>query len=134
MAIEENHRLDLRLRFRTNSPAFLPDPELAKGYAWWLKHTALFMRKNRFCLDISGHSSRSADKIKAAQLTLSRAKTIQGVMSITYPGIIKKSHVEGEGFQKNLVGSGANDASDAVDRRIELSVIDCSELQKLDAK
>jgi hypothetical protein len=55
-------------------------------------------------------------------------------MAVTYPGIIKKSHVDGKGFQENRVGNGANDASDAVDRRVELSVINCSELLRLNAK
>lgn len=129
-AIHENHHLDLGLQFRADSPAFIPQPELARQYAWWLKHIALYLRNNRYCLDISGHTSRSKDKKRDEQLSLSRAKTIQGVMSITYPGIIQKSHVEGKGFQENIVGNGANNASDAVDRRIELSVINCSELHR----
>jgi len=134
IAIHENHRLDLRLQFRANSPAFIPNPELSKRYAWWLKHIARYIKRNRYCLDISAHSSRSKDKIKDEQLSLLRAKTIQGVMSVTYPGIINKSHVDGIGFQENIVGNGANDASDAVDRRVELSVINCSELKRLNAK
>lgn len=129
IAIEENHRLDLRLQFRANSPAFIPNPELTKQYAGWLKYIARYMQRNRYCLDISGHSSRSEDKMKGEQLSLSRARTIQGVMSVTYPGIIKRSHVEGKGFIENIVGNGANDASDAVDRRIGLSIVTCSELQ-----
>jgi outer membrane protein OmpA-like peptidoglycan-associated protein len=120
--------VDLRLQFRANSPAFIPDPELARQYAGWLKHIAGYTRSHRLCLDISGHSSRSGDQKNDEQLSLSRAKTIQGVMSITYPGIFKRSHVAGKGFRENIVGNGANDASDAVDRRIELSVITCSEL------
>jgi tetratricopeptide (TPR) repeat protein len=128
IAIDENHRLDLRLQFRDNSPAFVPEPELAKQYAGWLKYIARYMQRNRYCLDISGHGSRSEDKMNAEQLSLSRARTIQGVMSVTYPGIIKKSRVEGKGFKENIVGNGANDASDAADRRVELSVINCSEL------
>jgi outer membrane protein OmpA-like peptidoglycan-associated protein len=134
LAIEENHRLDLRFLFNAGSAAFIPDPELAKRYAGWLKNIALHVKKKNFCLDISGHTSRSGDKIDNERLSLSRAKTIQGVMSVTYPGIIKKSHVDGKGFGENIVGNGANDASDAVDRRVELSVINCSELRKLNAK
>ncbi len=130
IAIEENHRLDLNLQFRANSPAFIPSPEMAKNYAWLLRNIARYMQRNRYCLSISGHSSRSTHKLQDEQLSLSRAKTVQGVMAVTYPGIIQKSHVDGKGFQENIVGNGANDASDAVDRRIELSVIDCRELQK----
>jgi outer membrane protein OmpA-like peptidoglycan-associated protein len=134
IAIEENHRLDIRLLFSANSPAFIPNPELAKRYAWWLKYIAVHMQKNNLCLDISGHCSRSGDKISNERLSLSRAKTLQGVMAVTYPGIIKKSHVDGKGFRENIVGNGANDASDAVDRRVELSIINCSEVLRLNAK
>jgi hypothetical protein len=134
IAIAENHRLDIMLQFSANSPAFIPNPELARRYAGWLKHIAVHMQKNNFCLDISGHNSRSGDIINDERLSLSRAKTIQGVMSVTYPGIIKKSHVDGKGFRENIVGNGVNDASDAVDRRVELSVINCIELLRLNAK
>jgi outer membrane protein OmpA-like peptidoglycan-associated protein len=130
IAMQENHRLDLNLQFRANSPAFIPNPRIAKDYAWMLRNIARYMHRKRYCLDISGHSSRSADKRHDEQLSLARAKTIQGVMSVTYPGILAKSHVEGKGFQENIVGNGANNDSDAVDRRIELSVVDCRELQK----
>jgi hypothetical protein len=32
----------------------------------------------------------------------------------------------GKGFQETIVGSGANDASDAIDRRVEFVVKTCS--------
>lgn len=130
LAIAENRKLDLKLQFNTSLPAFIPNPELAKRYAGWLKNIAQFMQKNNLCLNISAHSSRSADASETERLSLSRSKTIQGVMAATFPGIIKKSQVVGKGFQDNIIGNSANDASDAVDRRVELSVIDCNELQK----
>jgi outer membrane protein OmpA-like peptidoglycan-associated protein len=131
IAIEENHHLDIRLLFSVNSPVFIPNPELMKRYAWWLKHIALHMKKSYFCLNISGHSSRSGDERYNERLSLSRAKTVQNVLAVTYPGIIKKSHADGKGYKENIIGTGADDASDAVDRRVEFSFIDCNELLQL---
>jgi outer membrane protein OmpA-like peptidoglycan-associated protein len=134
IAIEENHRLDIRLLFSVNSPVFIPNPELVKRYAWWLKHIASHMKKSDFCLNISGHCSQSGDERYNDRLSLSRARTVQGVLAVTYPGIFKKSHVDGKGFRENIVGSGADDASDAVDRRVEFSIIDCAALLRLNAR
>jgi outer membrane protein OmpA-like peptidoglycan-associated protein len=134
IAIEENRRLDIRFLFNVNSPTFIPNPELAKRYAWWLKQIAIHMQKSNYCLAISGHSSRSGVITYNERLSLARAKTVQGVLAVTYPDIIKKSRIEGRGFKENIVGSGTDDVSDALDRRVEFSIIDCSELPRLNAK
>jgi hypothetical protein len=134
MAFKEFYRLDLRLQFRPGSPAFIPDAELAKQYAEWIHQLSVFVQKNNYCLIISGHVDPSEDMNTDEQLSLSRARTIQGVMSVTYPAIMKKSRVEGKGSRESVIGNGANDSSDTVDRRIELSVVNCKELQKQKTK
>lgn len=42
------------------------------------------------------------------------------------PGIGKQLRVSGVGFRDNLIGSGTDDASDALDRRVEFEVVACS--------
>jgi outer membrane protein OmpA-like peptidoglycan-associated protein len=134
VAIEENRRLDIKLLFSVNSPVFIPNDELVKRYSWWLKHIAVHMQKSDVCLNISGHCSKSGNSSYNERLSLSRARTVQGVMAVTYPGIKKRSHVEGRGYRENIVGTGADNASDAVDRRVEFSIIDCSALPRLKVK
>jgi hypothetical protein len=41
---------------------------------------------------------------------------------------MQKSRAIGKGFEENLVGSGTDDLRDAIDRRVEFVVIDCSQL------
>ncbi len=129
IAIEENRKLDIRLLFGVNSPAFIPNAELVQRYAWWLKQIATHMEKSAYCLEISGHCSHTGDETYNARLSLARARTVQGVMSVTYPGIRKKSKVTGKGFHENIVGTGTDDASDALDRRVEFKILACRELQ-----
>jgi outer membrane protein OmpA-like peptidoglycan-associated protein len=128
IAIEENRQLDIKLLFGANSPVFIPSPELTKKYAWWLKHIALHMKTSNLCLNILGHSSRSGTDGHNDQLSLSRAKTVQRILAVTYPGIIKKSRVEGKGSQGNIIGSGADSSGDIVDRRVDFTIVDCAEL------
>jgi outer membrane protein OmpA-like peptidoglycan-associated protein len=134
LAIEENHRLDIRLLFDVNSATFISNPELVKHYAWWLKHIAVHVDKSNLCLKIIGHCSKSGNEKYNEHLSLSRAKTVQKILAVTYPGIIKKSYVEGKGYRENIVGTGADDASDVIDRRVELSIIECSELPQKSRK
>jgi outer membrane protein OmpA-like peptidoglycan-associated protein len=130
ISIEENRQLDFKLLFGANSPVFISSPELTKKYAWWLKHVALHMKKSNLCLNILGHSSRSGTDGNNDQLSLARAKTVQRILAVTYPGIIKKSHVEGKGAKKNAIGTVADAAGDIVDRRVDFNIVDCAELPR----
>ena len=128
ISIEEYHQLDIKLLFGANSPVFIPSPELTKKYAWWLKHIALHMKKSNLCLNILGHNSRSGTDGRNEQLSLSRAKTVQRILAVTYPGITKKSNVEGKGSPENPAGSVADSAGDIVDRRVDFAIVDCAEI------
>lgn len=130
VAIEENHRLDIKLLFGVNSPTFVANKELAKLYAWWLRLIATHMEKSNLCLKVVGHCSHTGDEVYNDRLSLARAKTVLRVMAATYHGILKKSMAVGKGFRENIVGTGADDASDALDRRVEFAVINCEEIAK----
>ncbi len=125
IAIEENKKLDIRLLFAVNSPAFIADKVLAQNYAMWLRYIALNMKKSNLCMAISGHSSRTGSEAYNEKLSLARAKTVQKVLAVTYPDIVKKSTVVGKGYSENIIGTGADNATDALDRRVEFKITDC---------
>jgi len=41
------------------------------------------------------------------------------------PGLARRIATHGVGWRENLVGSGTDDARDAVDRRVEFRVVPC---------
>ncbi|KMY67286.1 hypothetical protein AAU61_10530 [Desulfocarbo indianensis] len=125
-AIEYRRVIDFRLLFSVNSPYFIESQELVAQYAWWLKELALYAKDAGICLEIVGHSSRSGDSAYNDRLSEQRAKVVQGIMAVTYPDIMKKSSVKGMGFRDNIVGTGADDASDAIDRRVEFKIRECN--------
>jgi outer membrane protein OmpA-like peptidoglycan-associated protein len=57
---------------------------------------------------------------------LERAKSIQKQLRKTFPEVFQRSQVIGKGFSENIVGTGSDDERDALDRRVELSIIDCN--------
>ena len=125
-SIEQRQRVDFRLLFKVDSPYFLENETLVARYAWWLKHLALYMQESGTCLGIIGHCSHTGNEKYNDQLSLQRAKLVQGIMAVTYPGVKQKTRVVGMGWRENIVGNGADNVTDAIDRRVEFKVIDCA--------
>ena len=46
-------------------------------------------------------------------------------MSSEVPPVANQLQAAGVGYRENIIGTGADDASDAVDRRVEFKVVDC---------
>ena len=45
-----------------------------------------------------------------------------------FPQAPQKTRAFGRGFKENVIGSGSDDAQDAIDRRAEFQVVDCASL------
>lgn len=127
-SLKENNRLNLKFLFSVNSTDFINDDELKDEYSFWLRQIAKHFQNNNRCFHIVGHSSTAENQDYDQQLSLSRAKTIQQLMGAHFPKITQSLKVIGKGFSENLVGTGTNDARDAVDRRVEIVVVDCSQI------
>ena len=48
-------------------------------------------------------------------------------MTSYVPEIIKKSETIGRGFRENIVGTGTDDITDEIDRRVEFKFSNCVE-------
>lgn len=123
--IQENKKLNLKLLFAVNSVNFIENTDLKKRYDMWLQHISHYFQKNALCFHIVGHTSKTGSKHYNDKLSLERARAVQSVMIANFPDIKQRSKVIGKGFSENVVGSGTDDARDAVDRRVEFIIIDC---------
>jgi outer membrane protein OmpA-like peptidoglycan-associated protein len=118
--------LSLKFLFAPDSAEFLSDPAISAPYRKWIEEIAFQTALRGACLQIIGHSSRSEDEKGAMDLSLRRADKIKRELLSTAPQLEKRISVSGMGFRENIIGSGTNDLTDALDRRVEFLVVACS--------
>jgi outer membrane protein OmpA-like peptidoglycan-associated protein len=111
--------------FRPGSTQFVADPALSGMYPRWLRQIGRAARASNICLNIVGHTSRSGSESFNDRLSLDRATTVRRLLERETPGLERLSRASGVGFRQNLVGTGTDDASDAIDRRVVFEVVAC---------
>ncbi|EXI67427.1 MAG: Outer membrane protein-associated (lipo)protein [Candidatus Accumulibacter adjunctus] len=120
-----NRQLALKFLFRPGSTQFIADAQISGPYPLWLDQIARRSFQSRACLEIVGHTSRSGPEPINQRLSVLRAQAIKDRLDGAEPRLIKRTLASGVGSRENLVGSGSDDASDALDRRVEFRVLDC---------
>lgn len=129
ISVETNNSLNIRFLFIVDSIDFIDDSELHKQYKFWLRQLVKYFKENDKCVQIVGHCSRTGTSEYNNQLSLARARYVQQLLQADFPDIRLRSKALGKGFHKNLVGSGSDDARDAIDRRVEFSLVECDKLK-----
>jgi len=119
------NNLEVKLLFRPGTTEFVADPAVSAMYPRWLRQIGRAARASNVCLNIVGHTSHSGSEAANDRLSLNRATTVRTLLERETPGIERLSRFSGVGFRQNLVGSGTDDASDAIDRRVVFEVVGC---------
>lgn len=119
------NNLAVKLLFTPGRTDFWSDEKVNGVYPMWLRQIAQTAQDTGNCLQVVGHTSRSGTEPFNERLSLARAKAIRTRLNRESPGLARRVAVKGVGYRENLVGSGADDASDALDRRVEFKVIEC---------
>lgn len=114
-----NHdRLAVKLLFRPGSTGF--EESLATGsYEMWLRQIAARSAALGACLQVTGHTSKTGSPALNDRLSLVRAEFVRDRLQEDAPGLKNRVIADGAGSKANLVGTGADNASDALDRRVE---------------
>lgn len=118
-------KLSVKLLFKLGATEFVEDNDLSQQYQVWLKVIASQIAEKKLCLDVTGHASASGTADYNERLSLSRASRIVSRMQHLNAATQKRLNAYGKGASETIVGTGTNDASDAIDRRVELSVRSC---------
>lgn len=92
----------------------------------WLRVLAKEMASTQHCVTVLGHSSRTGSEPVNERLSLSRAATMQRRLEALAPTLNGRLQSVGMGFRENLIGTGTDDLRDALDRRVEFRVRNCS--------
>lgn len=121
-----NKRLGVKFLFRPGSTELIGDRQLAGNYPMWLEQIAERTAQNLGCLEVVGHTSRTGPEPLNERLSLLRAQNIKYRLETVAPSLSSRTIAHGVGSRETLVGLGTDDARDALDRRVEFKVIDCS--------
>jgi outer membrane protein OmpA-like peptidoglycan-associated protein len=121
----ENKRLGVKFLFRAGSTAFWPDPKISGSYQLWLAEIASRSARSNACLEITGHTSPTGPEPINERLSLLRAEYVKSRLEREDPVLGKRTIANGVGSRETMVGTGRDDATDALDRRVEFKVIGC---------
>jgi hypothetical protein len=117
-------RLAVKFLFRPGSVRFASDNKFSGLYGMWLQQIAIQTTASHACLQVTGHTSPSGPAALNDSLSLLRAEYIQSQLESDDPSLKKRTVAAGAGSRENLVGTGRDDATDILDRRVELKPIE----------
>lgn len=118
-------QLDVKFLFNPGSTGFWSDPRVSGAYGMWLRQIAKEAGNARVCMKVVGHTSRTGSEQTNDALSLQRATVIQQRLAAESPAVAGRVKPSGMGFRENIVGSGSDNAVDALDRRVEFKVEPC---------
>ena len=120
------NELGVKFLFNPGSTEFWSDPRVSGAYPMWLRQIARESTGARVCMNIVGHTSRTGSEHANDALSLQRANFIRQRLTAEAPSLTAKTKTSGMGFRQNIVGSGTDNAVDALDRRVEFRIIPCT--------
>lgn len=121
----EQQQLAMKFLFRPGSTALVSDSPLSRSYGEWLQIIAQRATAKGACLEVTGHTSRSGPPALNERLSLLRAEFVRQQLVAASPALAARSLAAGMGSSQPLIGTGRDDASDALDRRVVFGVIAC---------
>jgi outer membrane protein OmpA-like peptidoglycan-associated protein len=124
----QRKRLAVKFLFRPGSVR-LADNSSSGYYDMWIREIASRAAAKQTCLQITGHTSPTGPPALNERLSLLRAEYIQSRLESNQADLKKRTVAAGKGSRENLIGTGRDDASDVLDRRVELNPLDaCGDL------
>lgn len=119
----DNKALGMKILFRPGSTSFDSTQQTTGPYDMWVRQIAAHSADRGICLQVTGNTSPSGSVALNDQLSQLRADYVKQRLEEDAPGL--KSHLiaTGVGSKNNLVGTGADNLSDALDRRVDFKVI-----------
>ena len=92
----------------------------------WLTEIARSAAAREACVEVAGHASRSGPEPLNERLSLLRAEAVRGLLVANDARLATRTIATGYGSRETMVGTGRDDASDAMDRRVEFRVVNCA--------
>jgi outer membrane protein OmpA-like peptidoglycan-associated protein len=122
----KSDRLAVKFLFKPGSTQFSTDAKVRAPYGAWLERIADRAGANKGCLEIVGHTSATGLAAINDRLSGLRADYVKDRLEDENHSLSGRLIATGRGSREMIVGTGKDDASDALDRRVELKVVKCS--------
>ncbi len=119
----DNKTLGMKILFRPGSTSFDSTQQTTGPYDMWVRQIATHSAKRGICLQVTGNTSPSGSVALNDQLSQWRAEYVTQRLEENAPGLHGHLIATGVGSKNNLVGTGADNLSDALDRRVDFKVI-----------
>src|SRR6185503_11169074 len=107
------------------STQFFNDAQITSAYPMWIQQIAARAAQSNTCLEIVGHTSATGPAQLNERLSVLRAESIKSALEQNDKRLAGKLIANGVGPRETLIGTGKDDASDALDRRVEFKVQKC---------
>jgi outer membrane protein OmpA-like peptidoglycan-associated protein len=117
--------LGVKFLFNPGSTEFWPDPKVNGPYPIWLRQIARQASAAKVCMNVVGHTSHTGSEQTNDRLSQARAAVIKQKLDADAPDLSTRTRASGVGWRENIIGTGSDDVSDALDRRVEFKIISC---------
>ncbi len=122
----DSKRVGVKFVFRPGSASLAAESgPAAPPYKMWVSELSSQAMRRQSCLEVVGHSSPTGPEPINERLSMLRAEYVRAQMEIIQPALQKRLVANGVGSRETMIGNGRDDASDALDRRVEFKVIGC---------
>ncbi|HEY5831008.1 MAG: OmpA family protein [Hyphomicrobiaceae bacterium] len=119
-------RMAVKFLFRPNAAQFTTDKGVRPQYDMWVAEIARRATSADKCLEVSGHTSATGAADLNEKLSLQRAEYVRDRLNEVAGKTAKRFAPVGVGPRQLIVGTGRDDSSDALDRRVEFKTIPCA--------
>ena len=119
------NELGVKFLFNPGSTDFWSDTRVSGPYGMWLRQIAKEGNAAKVCMNVVGHTSKTGSEQTNDTLSLARANFIRQKLAAESAQLGSRTKTVGMGFRQNIVGSGTDNAVDALDRRVEFKIIPC---------
>lgn len=120
-----HERLAMQMLFQPSSTAFLKDAAVTGQYPMWVRQLARGTDLSGKCLGLIGHTSATGPVALNERLSLARAERVRAELIEEVPLLQSRIFARGAGSNHLIIGTGRDDSSDALDRRVEFQPFAC---------
>jgi outer membrane protein OmpA-like peptidoglycan-associated protein len=120
-----SNNLGVKFLFNPGTTNFWSDPQVSGPYAIWLRQIARQAVVTKVCMNVVGHTSLTGSPAYNDRLSQQRAAYIKKRLDTEAPELASRTRSSGMGFREPIVGTGTDDARDALDRRVEFKITEC---------
>jgi outer membrane protein OmpA-like peptidoglycan-associated protein len=121
----KSERLAVRFLFKPGSTQFYTDRSVRAPYDAWLDKIAERTASNKGCLEVVGHTSATGLAAINDRLSALRADYVKDRLEDEQKSLRGRIVATGKGSREMIVGTGRDDNSDALDRRVEFKIAKC---------